>query len=200
LVVDASSDFSSKPICWDNVGVLFACASKNIGHPGTAVTVIRKDLLGNPSSLCPGVLDWTKNIEGENLWNTIATFNVEVVGHVMDWIKENGGVKEMENRSVYKSNLIYKVIDESGGFYSTNGVEIDARSRMNVPFNVAGGDEALTNKFLIDAWEKHNIVGLRTLTPFGVGEYLRASLYHGVEMNQATALAEYMHAFAKANR
>jgi phosphoserine aminotransferase len=56
LVVDASSDFSTKPIDWVgcNVGVLYACASKNIGHPGVTLCVIRRDLLGTPSQLCPG--------------------------------------------------------------------------------------------------------------------------------------------------
>ncbi len=49
---------------------------------------------------------------------------------------------------------------------------------MNIPFNIKGGDEKLTDKFLIQSWNE-GMVGLRTLTPFGVGEYLRASLYNG---------------------
>lgn len=196
LVVDASSDFSTKPIDWlgCNVGVIFACASKNIGHPGLTMTVVRKDLLGKASPLCPGVFNYTTNSEAGNLWNTPATFNIEVVGMVMDWLAKEGGVHECEKRSIAKSNAIYQVIDKSNGFYGTPVDNQALRSRMNVPFNIAGGDEKLTNKFLIESWDK-GMVGLRTLTPFGVGDYLRASLYNGVTVDEAQRLAAFMHRF-----
>ena len=113
LVVDASSDFSTKPIDWVgcNVGVLYACASKNIGHPGLTLCVIRRDLLGTPSQLCPGVLCYTTNVREGNLWNTIATFNVEVVNLYLQWLIAQGGVHEMERRSIAKSAMVYDVID-----------------------------------------------------------------------------------------
>jgi phosphoserine aminotransferase len=40
-------------------------------------------------------------------------------------------------------------------------------------------------------------VGLRTLTPFGYGAWLRASLYTGVTLEQAEALAAFMRCFAQ---
>ncbi|WP_417697449.1 3-phosphoserine/phosphohydroxythreonine transaminase [Psychromonas sp.] len=200
LVVDASSDFSTKPIDWRgcNVGVLFACASKNIGHPGLTMTVVRKDLLGKASPLCPGVFNYTTNSEAGNLWNTPATFNIEVVGMVMDWLVKEGGVDACERRSIAKSDVLYDVIDNSNGFYATPIDNKTLRSRMNVPFNIAGGDDALTNKFLIESWDK-GMVGLRTLTPFGVGDYLRASLYNGVTIGEANILATFMRDFQKEN-
>jgi phosphoserine aminotransferase len=195
LVVDASSDFSTKPIDWENdgVGVLFACASKNIGHPGLTLVVIRKDLIGEgkASPLCPGVFNYTTNCEAGNLWNTPATFNIEVVGHVMDWIASVGGIEEMERRSIAKAKALYDVIDQSAGFYGTPVTDETQRSRMNVPFNVKGGDEEMTKKFLIEGWEM-GMVGLRTLTPFGVGDYLRASIYNGVSVEQTEQLAKFM--------
>ena len=200
LVVDASSDFSTKAIDWENVGVLFACASKNIGHPGLTMTIVRKDLLGNgkASPLCPGVFNYTTNSEAGNLWNTPATFNIEVVGILMDWLEREGGVKANEIRSIAKAKAIYDVIDNSNGFYGTPVPNKDLRSRMNIPFNVKGGDEMLTNQFLIESWNQ-GMVGLRTLTPFGVGDYLRASLYNGVTEEQANTLATFMKKFAKDN-
>ncbi|MEL0623495.1 3-phosphoserine/phosphohydroxythreonine transaminase [Marinomonas arenicola] len=199
LVVDASSDFSTKPIDWHGcgVGVLFACASKNIGHPGVTMVVIRKDLLGEgkASPLCPGVFNYTTNSEAGNLWNTPATFNIEVVGFVMDWIEAQGGVYEIELRSIAKAAAIYDVIDSSNGFYGTPIENKALRSRMNVPFNIKGGDEEATNAFLIASWEK-GMIGLRTLTPFGVGDYLRASLYNGVTVEEAQKLADFMRKFA----
>jgi phosphoserine aminotransferase len=201
LVVDASSDFSTKPIDWVgcNVGVLYACASKNIGHPGITLCVIRKDLLDTPSKLCPGVLCYTTNVREGNLWNTIATFNVEVVNIYMQWLIAQGGVHEMERRSMAKSAMVYDLIDKSQGFYSTPIAETAIRSRMNVPFAVDGGDEVITQEFLIQGWEM-GIVGLRTMTPFGVGKYMRASLYNGVSVHQAEVLVAFMKDFMKAHR
>jgi phosphoserine aminotransferase len=201
LVVDASSDFSTKPIDWVgcNVGVLYACASKNLGHPGLTLCVIRKDLLGTPSRYCPGVLCYATQVRESNLWNTIATFNVEVVNIYLQWMIEQGGVHEMQRRSITKSAMLYDLIDSSGGFYSTPIKDSSIRSRMNLPFDVAGGDEAITRDFLVQAWER-GIVGLRTLTPFGVGKYLRASLYNGVSVQQAQVLVTFMADFLKAAR
>ncbi len=202
LVIDASSDFTTKPIDWhgDRVGVLFACASKNIGHPGATLTVVRKDLLGKDkaSPLCPGVFNYTTNAEADNLWNTPATFNIEVIGFLMDWLEREGGVAENERRAIAKSRILYAVIDNSGGFYGTPVQEKALRSRMNIPFNIKGGDKELTDEFLIQSWHE-GMVGLRTLTPFGVGEYLRASLYNAITEEDAAALADFMQRFARKN-
>ncbi len=202
LVIDASSDFTTKPIDWhsDGVGVLFACASKNIGHPGLTLTVIRRDLLGEDkaSPLCPGVFNYTTNVEADNLWNTPATFNIEVVGFLMDWLEREGGVVENERRSIEKSRVLYDVIDNSNGFYSTPVQDKTLRSRMNIPFDIRGGDEELTEEFLIQSWDE-GMVGLRTLTPFGVGDYLRASLYNGLTEEDAASLADFMQRFARKN-
>jgi phosphoserine aminotransferase len=201
LVVDASSDFTTKPIDWVgcNVGVLYACASKNLGHPGVTLCVIRKDLLGTPSKQCPGVLCYTTNVREGNLWNTIATFNVEVINIYLQWLIAQGGVHEMERRSIAKSAMVYNLIDSSEGFYATPIADPSIRSRMNVPFDVAGGDEETTREFLIQGWER-GIVGLRTLTPFGVGKYLRASLYNGVSVHQVETLVSFMAGFMSAAR
>lgn len=202
LVIDASSDFTTKPIDWlgYGVGVLFACASKNIGHPGVTLTVVRKDLIGRDkaSPLCPGVFNYTTNIEAGNVWNTPATFNIEVIGYLMDWLEREGGVAENERRSIIKSRVLYDVIDNSGGFYNTPVQDRALRSRMNIPFNIKGGDEALTDKFLIQTWNE-GMVGLRTLTPFGVGEYLRASLYNCITEEDAVKLADFMQKFKEEN-
>ena len=199
LVVDASSDVTTKPVQWQdaNVGVLYACASKNIGHPGLTLCVVRKDLMGRANPLCPGILNYSTNCEAGNLWNTIATFNVEVLGFMMQWILDQGGINKMEQNSIQKSQLLYDLIDSSEGFYSgplNSTAEKSLRSRMNIPFELARGHLNLTEQFLIKAWEQ-GIVGLRTLTPFGIGRYLRASLYHGVSLEDTEFLVHFMKEF-----
>jgi phosphoserine aminotransferase len=198
LVVDASSDFTSKPITWhkSNVGILFACASKNIGHPGITMVIIRKDLLGQANPFTPGFLNYETNILADNVWNTIPTFNVDVIGIMMEWILDQGGIDKMEKNSIAKADLMYGLIEESNGFYGTPlDPSSEYRSRMNVPFCVAGGDETLTNLFLVECWNR-GIVGLRTVTPFKQGIYLRASLYHGVAYEEVVVLANFMKEFA----
>lgn len=69
------------------------------------------------------------------------------------------------------------------------------RSRMNVPFRVVNGDEAMTDLFLVECWER-GIVGLRTITPFGKSMNLRASLYHGVSYDEVVVLTNFMKEFA----
>ena len=40
-----------------------------------------------------------------------------MMGLVFEWLKEQGGTKAMEERSLTKSGAIYDVIDRSNGFY-----------------------------------------------------------------------------------
>lgn len=98
-----------------------------------------------------------------------------------------------------KSAMVYNLIDNSEGFYATPIADTSIRSRMNVPFDVAGGHEETTRDFLVQGWAR-GIVGLRTLTPFGVGKYLRASLYNGVSVDQVEVLVSFMADFMKAAR
>ena len=49
--------------------------------------------------------------------------------------------------------------------------------------------------FVLGAYAR-NMVGLRTNTPFGFGNHLRASLYNGCPTGAAEQLAAYMAAFA----
>ncbi len=75
---------------------------------------------------------------------------------------------------------------------------------MNVPFRIrpqTSSDEdqdKLTAEFLIGAHAR-NMVGLRTLTPFGLGDYMRASLYNSVSVGDAAELAAYMEEFRRAH-
>lgn len=196
LMVDASSDIGSKRIQWEHVGALFACAPKNLGAPGLTVVFAREDLIYGRSaqSVCPGILDWEVLDSSECLWNTPPTFNIYVTGKVLEWIEQQGGLEEMERRSAAKAEMLWNVIKESD-VYSTPSMAENHRSRCNVPFDICGGDPAATEEFLVKAYEA-NMVGLRTKTPFGFGDYLRASLYNSVPVEHVTNLAQFMTRFA----
>lgn len=98
------------------------------------------------------------------MWNTPPTFNVYTTGKVFDWLEAEGGIHAARRRAERRAGVIYAVIDQSQGFYSTPCAIAAHRSLMNVPFSVRGGDGDATKAFLIGAYER-NMVGLRTKMP-----------------------------------
>ena len=58
VVCDMSSDIGSRKIEWDNFGVIYAGAQKNLGAAGVTVVIIREDLIGHQASDTPFVMDW----------------------------------------------------------------------------------------------------------------------------------------------
>ena len=188
LISDMSSDFLSKPVDISKYGLIYAGAQKNFGPAGLTVVIVKKELLGNCSPNTPTMLNYQTYASSESMYNTPPTFAIYVSCLVSRWLLAQGGVEEMQRRSVVKSSMLYDVIDGSGGFY-TNSVEKDSRSLMNVVFNLA--DESLNEEFLIKARERNlvNIKGHRI-----VGG-MRASLYNAVTIEAAEKLAQFMKDF-----
>ena len=188
LISDMSSDFLSKPVDISKYGLIYAGAQKNFGPAGLTVVIVKKELLGNCSPNTPTMLNYQTYASSESMYNTPPTFAIYVSCLVSRWLLAQGGVEEMQRRSVVKSSMLCDVIDGSGGFY-TNSVEKDSRSLMNVVFNLA--DESLNEEFLIKARERNlvNIKGHRI-----VGG-MRASLYNAVTIEAAEKLAQFMKDF-----
>lgn len=188
LVSDMSSDFLSKPVDISKYGLIYAGAQKNFGPAGLTVVIVKKDLLGNCSPTTPSMLDYLTYANSESMYNTPPTFAIYVSCLVSRWLLDQGGVQEMQRRSVVKSSMLYDVIDGSAGFY-TNKVEKDSRSLMNVVFNLA--DESLNDEFLAKARER-NIVNIKGHRIVGG---MRASLYNSVTIEATEKLAEFMKDF-----
>lgn len=119
------------------------------------------------------------------------------MGLVFEWIKKKGGLEAMNANALTKSQLIYKAIENSNGFY-TCPVDLKYRSRMNVPFRAgsATGDEALEAEFLKGA-EKLAMVQLKGHRSVGG---IRASLYNAVSVENAQVLAKYMADFQNSRK
>src|SRR5258708_18410456 len=99
----------------------------------------------------------------------------------------------MEKRNIAKVVLLYDAIESSGGFYSCP-VEKSSRSRMNVVFRVAGGDDAIEKKFAVEA-AAAGLVG--TPGHRSVGG-MRVSLYNAVTPEAVEALTSFMREFRRA--
>jgi phosphoserine aminotransferase len=109
------------------------------------------------------------------------------MGRVFEWLKRNGGIEGMNQLAMKKSQLIYETINNSSGFY-TCPVDVDCRSRMNLPFRIRGGDEALEKEFLQKA-EKLGMVQLKGHRSVGG---IRASLYNAITLENAQTLNKFM--------
>jgi phosphoserine aminotransferase len=109
----------------------------------------------------------------------------------MEWMEAEGGITAIEKRNEAKAKLLYDAIDASG-FYSCP-VEKGSRSRMNVVFRVAGGDEAVEKKFAEQA-AAAGLVG--TPGHRSVGG-MRISLYNAVGLDAVQALTGFMQEFQR---
>ncbi len=191
LVADMSSDIASRPIEVQKFGLIFAGAQKNIGPSGVTVVIVRKDLAERADKNLPTLLQYRTHIKEKSLYQTPPTFAIYVVGLVLEWIESLGGLAAIERRNEAKAKLLYDAIDASG-FYSCP-VEKSSRSKMNVVFRVAGGDEALEKKFAEEA-AAAGIVG--TPGHRSVGG-MRASLYNAVTPEAVEALVSFMREFQR---
>lgn len=120
--------------------------------------------------------------------NTPPVFAWYVLGLVLEWVKEQGGVIEIEKRNINKARKLYDAIDASA-LYS-NPVEKSVRSRMNVPFRLP---EALQELFLTEA----QAAGLVNLEGHRSVGGLRASIYNSMPEEGVDALISFMQDFEK---
>ncbi len=184
VVADLSSAILSKPIDVSRYGVIYAGAQKNIGPAGLTLVIVREDLLGQASQQVPSVLDYNVLAESDSMFNTPPTFAWYLSGLVFKWLKEQGGVSELDKRNQAKADLLYSTIDNSD-FYR-NGVAVANRSRMNVPFQLA--DAALDKLFL----EESLAAGLHALKGHRAVGGMRASIYNAMPLAGVKALTDFM--------
>jgi phosphoserine aminotransferase len=194
LVADMSSDIASRPTDVKKFGMIFAGAQKNLGPSGATVVIIRKDLAERADKNLPTILQYRTHIKEKSLYHTPPTFAIYIIGLVMEWIEAEGGINAIEKRNETKAKLLYDAIDSSSGYYVCP-VERASRSRMNLVFRVAGGDEAKEKKFGKDA-EAAGIVG--TPGHRSVGG-MRVSLYNAVTPEAVQALVGFMREFQRTN-
>ncbi|WP_018131888.1 3-phosphoserine/phosphohydroxythreonine transaminase [Effusibacillus pohliae] len=192
LVADMSSDILSKPIDVKKFALIYAGAQKNLGPSGVTVVILRPDMVERAAQNIPTMLRYDIHVKNNSLYNTPPTFAIYMLGEVLKWVKETGGVAEMERRNREKAALIYEAIDRSGGFYRGHA-DKDSRSLMNITFRLQ--TEELEKKFLVEA-KQAGFVGLNGHRSVGG---CRASAYNAVPFEACQALREFMIEFQKQN-
>lgn len=187
LVADMSSNILSEQIDVSQFGLIYAGAQKNLGIAGLTIVIIREDLLGLAPENCPSMLNYETYAKNGSMYNTPPTFSLYISMLVLEWIKEQGGVLEIEKRNIEKANLLYSYLDQSGLFYSN--VRKEDRSLMNIPFLTKSEE---LNKLFIRQAEKEGLVSLKGHRSTGG---MRASLYNAMPMEGVVALTDFMKQF-----
>lgn len=186
LICDMSSDFLSQPISIERYALIYAHAQKNLGPAGVTVVLLRDDLVDKIPSNLHTMLDYRTHIRGKSIYNTPPVFALYVVMLVTRWLRKDiGGLAAMADINATKAATLYKVLDESGGFYRSHAVH-KYRSVMNIAFRLANPN--LEPLFLKTAVE-NGFYGLNGHRSIGG---LRASLYNAVTQSGVEALAAFM--------
>ncbi|BEU88371.1 3-phosphoserine/phosphohydroxythreonine transaminase [Selenomonas sp. TAMA-11512] len=192
LIADMSSDMLSRPVDFKKFDFIYAGVQKNLGPAGLVVVVAKKSFLETASDDLPTMFRYSTFCKKDSLYNTPPVFSIYMVSKVVAWIKAQGGLKEMEKRNRKKANLLYDVIDRSGGFYRGHADEV-SRSLMNVTFRLPS--EELEKKFAAEALE-HKLGGIKGHRSVGG---MRASIYNAMPYEGVQTLADFMEKFQKTN-
>ncbi len=192
LVVDMSSDILSTEIDVSKCGLIFAGAQKNLGPAGVTIAIVREDLIGFAGPKTPILLDYKTYADNGSMFNTPPTYAIYIAGLMFQWIKNVGGVKELQKINEKKAALLYDAIDASTLFTCPTAKE--DRSNMNCLFVTGNAD--LDKKFIAEAKENGlvNVGGHRT-----VGG-MRASLYNAMPYEGVEKLVDFLQKFDKANK
>jgi len=194
LVADMSSDVASRPMDVGKFGLIFAGAQKNLGPAGATIIIMRRDLAERADEKVAKILQYRTHIKEKSLYHTPPTFAVYIVGLMVEWIESEGGLAGISKRNDAKAAKLYDAIEASGGYYRCP-VEKDSRSKMNVVFRVAGGEEAVEKRFAKEA-EAARLVGVKGHRSVGG---MRASLYNAVTLEAVDALVSFMREFQRKN-
>ena len=192
IVSDMSSCILSEEVDVSKFGLIYAGAQKNIAPAGLTIVIVRKDLIGNASPICPTMLNYAIQDKNDSLYNTPPCFPIYMSLLVFRWLKELGGVKAMQKINEEKAALLYDFIDNSS-FY-TNKVAVKDRSIMNVPF--VSPSEELDAKFVAEATK----AGLVSLKGHRVTGGMRASIYNAMPIEGVKALIDFMKKFELENK
>jgi phosphoserine aminotransferase len=172
VVCDMSSDIFSRQMDFSKFDLIYAGAQKNMGPAGTTLVIIKEDILGEVSRKIPSMMDYKVHLGKDSMFNTPAVYAVYVSLLTMRWLKEQGGIKAIEEQNEKKAQLLYSEIDINPLFKGFTAVE--DRSIMNATFNLT--KDSLKEEF-DKMWKDAGINGLNGHR--SVGGY-RASMYNAL--------------------
>ena len=187
LVCDMSSDILSRPVDVGRYGLIYAGAQKNMAPAGLTVVIVDKALLGRELPITPEIMSYRTLVKTDSMLNTPPCWCIYMLGLVLDWLAEQGGVKGMEQIKRARAAKLYDFLDNSSLF--TAHAQPGSRSDMNVTFRT--GSAELDAAFVKGAAAR----GLVNVKGHRIAGGMRASLYNAMPMEGVDALIEYMKEF-----
>lgn len=186
VVCDMSSDIFSRVLDFSQFDLIYAGAQKNMGPAGTTLVVVKESILGKSGREIPSMLDYSKHIKAESMYNTPPVFPVYTSLLTLQWLKNLGGIAAIEKQNNAKADLLYSEIDRNPLFKGAAAVA--DRSAMNATFLL--NDEAHAPIF-DEMWKAAGISGLPGHR--SVGGY-RASMYNALPLESVQVLVDVMKA------
>ena len=184
VVCDMSSDIFSRVLDFSKFDLIYAGAQKNMGPAGTTLIVLKEEILGKTGRMIPSMLDYTKHIKAESMYNTPPVFPVYASLLTLQWLKNLGGIAAIEKVNEAKANLLYNEIDRNPLFIGT--ADKKDRSNMNATFLLV--DEKNQETF-DKMWKEAGISGIPGHR--SVGGY-RASMYNALPLESVQVLVDVM--------
>jgi len=191
LVSDTSSDMFSRPIDVSRHALIYAGAQKNMGPAGVTVVIIRDDLLARSAPSLPSMLSYAVHAENGSMYNTPPVFAIYLLGLVVRWLLNGGGLEAIAVANERKASKLYAEIDRTGFYRGT--AQKDSRSLMNITFRLPS--EELEKQFVKEA-EKDGMDGLKGHRSVGG---IRASIYNAFPEEGVDALTSFMREFERRN-
>ena len=184
MVCDMSSDIFSRQLDFSQFDLIYAGAQKNMGPAGTTLVVIKDDLLKELERPLPSMMSYAVHLKKDSMFNTPSVYAVYVSLLTLRWLKNNGGIKAIEEINNKKAALLYSEIDINPLFKGYANKE--DRSVMNATFTLT--KEALKDTF-DNLWKEAGINGLNGHR--SVGGY-RASMYNALPLESVQVLVDVM--------
>jgi phosphoserine aminotransferase len=189
IAADMSSDIFSRPIDVSKYGIIYAGNQKNLGPAGATLVIVKESLLGKVERALPTMVDYRTHISKSSMFNTPPVVNVFSALQTLKWIKNLGGLPEIEKLNIQKSELMYGEIDRNKLFVGTAAEE--DRSRMNATFVMREEYKDLEDEFNQFASSK-GMIGIKGHRSVGG---FRASMYNALPLESVQALVDCMQEF-----
>ena len=189
LIADMSSDIMSRPVDVSKYTAIYAGGQKNLAMAGVTVVIVKDDMLGKAPRELPTMIDYRTHVEKGSMFNTPPVVPIYSLLETMRWVKEQGGVKEMDRRAHERAEVLYAEIDRNRLFRGT--VDAQDRSLMNICFVMNDEYKDLEKPFL-DFVVSQGMVGVKGHRSVGG---FRASCYNAQTMEGVNALVKCMKEF-----
>lgn len=195
LIADMSSDIFSRPVDVSKYALIYGGAQKNLAPAGVTFVIIKNEILEKVQRTIPTMFAYKTHVDGGSMFNTPPVLPIFAAYQTLKWLKNIGGVAEMNKINKAKAGLLHAEIERNSLFKMTVPDKND-QSIMNVCFVMNDGHEDKEKAFLEYATQ-NGMIGVKGHRSVGG---FRASLYNALPTESVEALIACMQEFEANNK